>query len=98
MSSARAHVAVVLDGDRRPVGYVTQEMLEGASGAAADVAQPLPATVPARADLRAVVSEMFANDVMWLVAVDDHGRFAGLVTQTAVTRALGETYRAGAAA
>jgi osmoprotectant transport system ATP-binding protein len=89
----KAKVAVVLDGDRRPVGYVNEEMVEGASGVVQDVARPLPATVPARADLRAVVSEMFAHDVMWLVCVDDGGRYAGVVTQAAVTRVLGETYR-----
>jgi osmoprotectant transport system ATP-binding protein len=88
-----AKVAVVLDGDRRPVGYVNEEMIEGASGIVQDIARPLPATVPARADLRAVVSEMFAHDVMWLACVDDTGRFAGVVTQAAVTRVLGETYR-----
>jgi hypothetical protein len=30
---------------------------------------------------------------MWLVCVDEAGRFAGVVTQAAVTRVLGETYR-----
>jgi osmoprotectant transport system ATP-binding protein len=86
-------VAVVLDGDHHPVGYVTEGMMEGASGLVHELARPLPATVPFRADLRAVVSEMFAHDVMWLTSVDDSGRFVGVVTQPAVTRALGETYR-----
>ena len=93
MRERKAAVAVLLDGDRHPVGYVSEEMIEGASGVVQDMARPLPATVPARADLRAVVSEMFAHDVMWLVCVDEAGRFAGVVTQAAVTRVLGETYR-----
>jgi len=92
MLERKAAVAVLIDGDRRPVGFVSEEMIEGASGVVQDVARPLPATVPARADLRAVVSEMFAHDVMWLVCVDDTGRFAGVVTQAAVTRVLGQTY------
>ncbi len=86
-------VAVVIDGDHRPVGYVTEEMVEGASGPVYELGRSLPATVPARADLRAVVSEMFAHDVMWLACVDDSGRFVGVVTQPGVTRVLGETYR-----
>lgn len=88
-----SHVVVVIDGDHHPVGYVTEKMLEGASGSVQELARSLPATVPHHADLRAVVSEMFANDVMWLTCVDEGGRYAGVVTQPAVTRALGETYR-----
>jgi osmoprotectant transport system ATP-binding protein len=88
---------VVIDGDHHTDGYVTEEMVEGSSGIVHELAHPLPATVPARADLRAVVSEMFAHDIMWLACVDDAGRFMGVVTQPAVTRVLGETYRAGTA-
>jgi osmoprotectant transport system ATP-binding protein len=94
----KARVGVVIDADRRPVGYVTEEMLEGASGSVQDAARSLSATVPVRADLRAVVSEMFANDVMWLACTDDTGRFAGVVTQTRITQVLGKTYRQDAAA
>lgn len=86
-------IAVVLDSEHRPVGYVTEEMTEGASGTVHEIMQPLPATVPGRADLRAVVSEMFAYNTMWLACVDDQGRYAGVITQPAVTAALGETYR-----
>ncbi|MFD0857851.1 ABC transporter ATP-binding protein [Roseovarius aquimarinus] len=92
-----ARVAVVIDSDHKPLGYVTADMLEGARGNVGDLAKPLPAVVPFRADLRAVVSEMFAHDIMWLTAVDDAGRFVGVVTQPAVTGALGETYRADVA-
>lgn len=91
VQAARSHggrIVVVIDADHRPVGYVTVEELSGASGAIADYAHPLPATVPARADLRAVVSEMFAHDIMWLACTDDEGRFSGVVTQPAVTAAL----------
>ena len=89
----KARVAVVIDADHRPVGYVTEDMLEGASGTVKVIANALPATVPVRADLRLVVSEMFAHDIMWLACVDDEGKFAGVVTQASVTRVLGETYR-----
>jgi len=85
-------IIVVIDGDHLPVGYVTMDELQGASGRIGDLAKPLPATVPVRADLRAVVSEMFAHDVMWLACTDDNGRYAGVVTQPAVTAALRATY------
>ncbi|HUS52960.1 MAG TPA: ABC transporter ATP-binding protein [Thermohalobaculum sp.] len=96
LAAIREHgsqIAVVIDADHHPVGYVSAEMVEGAGGLVHEMARPLPATVPARADLRAVVSEMFAHDTMWLAVVDDQGRFVGVVTQPAVTLALGETYR-----
>ena len=98
MHDHKSAVVVVIDADHHPVGYLTEEMAEGASGLVQELARALPVTVPARADLRAVVSEMFAHDIMWLVTVDDSGRFAGVVTQPAVTRALGETYHRDASA
>ncbi|MEZ5836754.1 MAG: ABC transporter ATP-binding protein [Geminicoccaceae bacterium] len=90
--SSQASRAVIIDGDRRPVGFVNIEEVEGASGDIGDIAHPLPVTVPVRADLRAVVSEMFAHDKMWLACTDDEGRFAGTVSQPAVTAALRATY------
>ncbi len=93
LESSGSELAVVIDGDHRPVGYVNAQMLEGASGSVQELARSLPATVPHHADLRAVVSEMFAHDVMWLTCVDGGGRYTGVVTQPAVTGALGETYR-----
>lgn len=92
MASSGARFVVVIDGDQRPVGFVTSDELRGASGAVGDFAHPLPATVPLRADLRAVVSEMFTHDTLWLACTDDTGRFAGVVTQPAVTAALHVTY------
>lgn len=89
----KARIAVVINADHRPVGYVTEEMLEGASGLVQAIAIDLPTTVPIRADLRLVVSEMFMHDIMWLACVDDAGRFAGLVTQAGITGILGSTYR-----
>ena len=71
---------------------MTLDEIAGATGSVAEFAHPLPATVPIRADLRAVVSEMFANDTMWLACTDDSGRFAGVVSQPAVTAALRATY------
>lgn len=96
LASSGARIAVVIDGDHHPVGYVTADEMAGASGALGDLAHPLPATVPVRADLRAVVSEMFAHDTMWLACTDDDGRFAGVVSQPDVTAALRATYAAPA--
>ena len=96
LQDSGAKVVIVIDGDHHPLGYANAQMLEGASGPVHELARSLPATVPHHADLRAVVSEMFANDVMWLTCVDETGRFTGIVTQPAVTAALGETYRRAA--
>lgn len=91
-----SRIAIVIGSDHRPEGFVTADEIAGASGKVSDFEHPLPAKVPVRADLRAVVSEMFANDTMWLACTDDNGRYAGVVTQPAVTAALRATY-AGAA-
>ncbi len=91
-------IAVVIDGNHHPVGYFTREEAEGATGDAGELAHPLPVTVPVRADLRAVISEMLTHDTGWLTCVDDEGAYAGLVTYPAVTKALGENYRTSQAA
>lgn len=88
MTGTGQRLAVVIDTDHRSVGYVTADEIAGASGVVRDFVRPLPTTVPLRADLRAVVSEMFAHDTMWLACTDDDGRHAGVVTQPAVTAAL----------
>ncbi|MCB1832551.1 MAG: ABC transporter ATP-binding protein [Geminicoccaceae bacterium] len=97
LASEGERIAVVIDGDHRPVGYVTADEIAGSTGDIGDLAHPLPASVPMRADLRAVVSEMFAHDIMWLACTNDEGRFVGVITQPAVTAALRATYTAPAA-
>lgn len=92
LAASKSRFAVVIDSDRRPVGYVTADEMRGVSGTIRELANPLPATVPIRADLRAVVSEMFAHDTMWLACTDDNGRYAGVITQPDVTAALRATY------
>ncbi|SDE83821.1 ABC transporter ATP-binding protein [Limimaricola pyoseonensis] len=95
--AAGAPVVVVVDAARRPVGYVPAEALAGARGTLSGLAQPMPVTMPAQCDLRAVVSEMFTHDMRWLACTDAEGRFAGIVTQRAVTAALSEAAPAVAA-
>ncbi|MEZ5450436.1 MAG: ABC transporter ATP-binding protein, partial [Thiolinea sp.] len=58
--------AVVLNSKRQPVGYLEAEQIHGSTGGVRELVQPLPVTIPKRADLRAVVSEMFAHNTMWL--------------------------------
>ncbi|WP_068310114.1 ABC transporter ATP-binding protein [Polycladidibacter hongkongensis] len=91
--SAKSHanrIVVLIDADRHPVAYVTADELSGATGVVSDFAHDLPTTVPVGADLRAVVSEMLSHDTMWITCVDERGHFAGVVTQPAVTAALGQ--------
>ena len=85
-------IGVVIDSEHKPVGFVTADEISGSTGDIGHIAHKLPASVPMRADLRAVVSEMFAHDTMWLACTDDEGRFVGVITQPAVTAALRVTY------
>jgi osmoprotectant transport system ATP-binding protein len=56
------------------------------------MARPLPAVLPADADLRTAVALMFTHGVTWLACVDSEGRFIGRVTQASIMRLLGKTY------
>jgi len=87
-----------VDAERRPVGYLHAERAEGRSGTAGDHLEPLGTRIAAGADLRTAVSEMFTHDVTWLAVTDEHGRYAGCITQSGITHLLGETYRRPAAA
>ena len=87
---AKAHLAVVVDGNHKPYAYLTSDEMEGESGKVGDFAHPLTATIPLGADLRAVVSEMFANESLWLPCVDNAGRYAGTITQSDVTGKLSQ--------
>ena len=85
---------VVVDRDRRPVGWLDVEDVAGrGAGRAGDRARPIPAVVRTSADLRTAVSLMFTHDVARLACVDAEGRHAGIVTHAGITRILGETYR-----
>lgn len=93
MRERNAEVAILLDVRDRAVGHVTAGAIEGRDGVAAQHAEPLRATVAQSADLREVVSVMFANDATWVPMLGPDGSFGGVVTQAQITHLLGETYR-----
>lgn len=87
---ANSGLAVVVDANHHPVAYLTLNELESDVGSVGDLAHPLKATVPLGADLRAVVSEMFANDSFWLPCVDTDGHYLGTISQSDVTEKLSQ--------
>ncbi|WP_343079150.1 ABC transporter ATP-binding protein [Ostreiculturibacter nitratireducens] len=92
MTERHADAAVLLDEAGKVAGQITGEAAS-AEGVAAQKSEPVHAVVKASADLREVVSVMFANDTTWLPVVGTDGRFQGVVTQAQITHLLGETYR-----
>lgn len=91
-------IAVVVDAERKPVGYIRAETAEARSGSVGDHCDALTTRVMVDADLRTAVSEMFTHNTTWLAVVDAEGTFQGCVTQDGITHLLGETYRQAAAA
>lgn len=93
-----SEIAVVVDAERKPVGYIRAETAEARSGSVGDHCDALTTLVMVDADLRTAVSEMFTHNTTWLAVVDAAGTFQGCVTQDGITHLLGETYRQAAAA
>jgi len=86
----RAHRAVaVLDGQRRPVGLVTESELTGVDRFArlADVAQTDLVVVPADTEPRKIFEQLYHRRQELALAVDGDGRLVGVLTRTGALRA-----------
>jgi osmoprotectant transport system ATP-binding protein len=92
MREHRSDSIVVLSAAGTPSGWLHEEDASGRMGIVSSKARPLPAMIPADADLRTAVSLMFTHGMTWLACVDRDGRFIGQVTQASIMRRLGETY------
>jgi osmoprotectant transport system ATP-binding protein len=80
--------AVLVDADGRPLGWLEADALNG-DRVSADAASPDEgAVVPLSTSMRDALSLMLADGRRYLVAVDDEGRVAGLVTIELVRRRL----------
>jgi len=98
LESTGVEAVVVLDGQRHPRGYVDRRVAIQGEGTAGENLLPLAFTVKRRDDLRTAVSQMFAHDTRWVAVLDDHGRYAGFVTQASITELLGTGSRRPATA
>jgi osmoprotectant transport system ATP-binding protein len=93
MREHRSDSIVVLNAADTPSGWLHEEDASGRMGLVSSRARPLPAVIPADADLRSAVSLMFTYGMTWLACVDRDGRFIGQVTQASIMCRLGETYQ-----
>jgi osmoprotectant transport system ATP-binding protein len=93
MREHRSDSIVVLNAASTPSGWLHEEDASGRMGLVSSRARPLPAVIPADADLRSAVSLMFTHGMTWLACVDREGRFIGQVTQASIMCRLGETYQ-----
>ena len=85
----RAHGAVIVVQDGRPVGVVTEAMCTGVDRFArlSDVAATTFPTVPVSASAREVFDVLHATSSELAVIVDEHGQLTGLLTRTGSLRA-----------
>jgi len=88
MEQSGVEVAIVVDADNRPEGFVERADLDRGGRSCDDSQHPLPLPVKLGQDLRTAVSRMFTYDTDWLPAVDDTGRLAGIVTRAGITESL----------
>jgi osmoprotectant transport system ATP-binding protein len=80
---------LVLDADRRPVGWVRVSDLSGGRPLTPSDTDPSSPIVQMGTTLRDTLSQMLASTVQTAIAVDDAGRYVGVVTVNDV----GEAFR-----
>jgi len=85
----RAHGAVVVVQDGKPVGVVTEAMCAGVDRFArlAEIAEDTFATVPVSATPREVFDTLHTANTELAVVVEDDGRLTGVLTRTGALRA-----------
>jgi len=85
----RAHGAVVVVQDGKPVGVVTDAMCAGVDRFArlAEIAEDTFATVPVSATPREVFDTLHTANTELAVVVEDDGRLTGVLTRTGALRA-----------
>jgi len=84
---------IVVDGNDRPVGYVSRSVATTAKGKCGQHSYNLRTVVRPQDDLRTVASKMFTHDATWLPCVSEQGKLMGVVTQRGITHYLGATYK-----
>jgi osmoprotectant transport system ATP-binding protein len=90
---SEARTAVVIDDQRRLVGWVS---LEGAiDGPVGAHVEKFAAQVPLGTTLRTALGEMLQHDVRWIPVLDDADRYLGVLTpnrlHAAMRRSVGGT-------
>ncbi|MCK2149327.1 ABC transporter ATP-binding protein [Marinobacter alexandrii] len=94
MDAAGYERAIILvDGNKRPVGYVSRSVATTTNGNCGKHSFNLRTVVRPEDDLRTVASKMFTHDATWLPCVSEHGKLMGTVTQRGITHHLGATYK-----
>jgi osmoprotectant transport system ATP-binding protein len=94
------HYLLLLDGEDKPVGWVDEAGLDGATALGADLAQTTSPLLDRRTTLKDALSMLLDDDVQVGVVVDRRGAYRGLVTMeqiAAFTRDTGREAQAAAA-
>ncbi|HEY7738435.1 MAG TPA: betaine/proline/choline family ABC transporter ATP-binding protein [Candidatus Limnocylindria bacterium] len=93
-SAARARLdgamswALLLDGSRRPLGWLQGADLEGDGAVAAELAVPGSALLQPESTLRDALSAMLASSVQLGVVVDEHEELLGVLSVGAISATL----------
>ena len=90
---SEARTAVVIDDQRRLVGWVSLE--GGTDGPVGAHVEKFAAQVPLGTTLRTALGEMLQHDVRWIPVLDDADRYLGVLTpnrlHAAMRRSVGST-------
>ena len=97
MAAGGGDLAIVVCARGTPRGWIERREALGRNGPAGGHAHPIPGVVGIDEDLRVALSRMLATGSDWIACVDAEGRYAGLLTQRDISRALSEAKRPEAA-
>ncbi len=92
METENVNNLLVVDAEKRLLGYITRRLLQNREGPIAPIVQPISATVEPGTSLKDAFSEMLTYDIGYLCVVDEQQKLKGLVTVDIVHQTVGETY------
>jgi len=82
--------ALVVDGDRRPTGWVTSDGIEGRTGTADELATPIETTIPARATLQEAMEGLLSAENDVVPVTRGHGEYLGVVSLGTIQQELAD--------
>ncbi|MCP4104503.1 MAG: betaine/proline/choline family ABC transporter ATP-binding protein [Desulfobacteraceae bacterium] len=83
---------LVTDREKKLRGYVNIDDLRGHRGKVGDVVNPMTITVLPDQNLKDALSKMLSYDLGIVVAIDEHGKLAGVLNSKTLVSVVGETY------
>jgi osmoprotectant transport system ATP-binding protein len=88
LNELKADHLIVVDNEKRLMGYVDQETLTKKADEVGDIARSTDAFLPASSSLKDGLSEIFTHDLGYIIVVDEVKRVLGTLREEGIKEIL----------